>query len=530
MKEKIIRAFDTVLAANRNGERRNLLITDGNAEFLDNVECILHSWAIQKGMNLVELDERDFSWLPKIQTRELFFKLNQPNTVLVIKNYLTVNFHGVNENTPRNFLRDVVMNRHYGCGNDSVPSDELPNLSFVIALNDLSRMRWIKGEHACFTVIHEDDGKKLWTNTSYCRPDSKMHPVVSAVNKVNYFVSEDYSALCFDVGIAFGEQALKRRIAFYTADERAEIIHKYLENNLPDFSDKVDCLILKAEAYKEERFVLDGTKLKKILPNLRVIYCVESFEFSDISDDIYVLDPFEIGELCFFLAQEGDVDSANMCVHDLWAIDRKWARFFREVASDYYRKPEDHAEFEVDSAVYSPTGIDRLFHIYLMGWYHSGVGSFEERDRVIVTKHKNFDKALDLLSVRFKNCSVDEVASKLYLDLEHLKKDIKPDYLRFAQVLEESEKLCPGVLNKMRDNGWIAEEYGNFFPIRTCNMCGRTFDYFDHEENVSFDHFMGYGSSYDMRRIKLNLCCKCFDNILDWMLPQCKHDPMIDYN
>ena len=106
-------AFEDMLVANNSGEVRNLVITDGNAEFLDDALYALRSWALNKGVNLVELDEKDDSWLPEIQSHELFYKLNQPNTVLLIKNYATVTYMRGDENTPRNFLRDAVMNRHF---------------------------------------------------------------------------------------------------------------------------------------------------------------------------------------------------------------------------------------------------------------------------------------------------------------------------------------------------------------------------------------------------------------------------------
>lgn len=47
------------------------------------------------------------------------------------------------------------MNRHYGCGNDFVPSDELPNLLFAVAFNDLSEMYWEEKEFSHFTIIHK---------------------------------------------------------------------------------------------------------------------------------------------------------------------------------------------------------------------------------------------------------------------------------------------------------------------------------------------------------------------------------------
>ena len=212
MKERFESAFNEILAANKNGEVRNLLITDSNAEFLDDALYALRSWVVKNNINLVELDERDSSWLPEIQSRELFDKLNQPNTVLMIKNYATERFHSFDENTPRNFLRDIVMNRHYGCGNDFVPSDELPNLLFAVVINDLSEMKWRQDEYELFDVIHGDDTKRLWTNTKFRLMSSKMHPVMSRVNKPVYFVSEDEATLCFDVGNAFGIHRLRRPI------------------------------------------------------------------------------------------------------------------------------------------------------------------------------------------------------------------------------------------------------------------------------------------------------------------------------
>lgn len=60
---------------------------------------------------------------------------------------------------------------------------------------------------------------------------------------------------------------------------------------------------------------------------------------------------------------------------------------------------------------------------------------------------------------------------------------------------------------------------------KVCNMCGKTFDFWDEMENLCFDNHIGFGSSYDLHHMKLNLCCQCFDKIIDWILPQCKYNP-----
>ena len=105
--------------------------------------------------------------------------------------------------------------------------------------------------------------------------------------------------------------------------------------------------------------------------------------------------------------------------------------------------------------MYKPTGMDHLFHIYLLGWYHAGDDFSNEEDKVYVSAHKDFDKAIDLLPIRFQNCSIDEIAYKLYWDHMYVKRDEKPDYEQLVAVFEEAEGLVPGTGAKMRENGWL---------------------------------------------------------------------------
>ena len=458
MKERFESAFNEILAVNKNGEVRNLLITDGNTEFLDDACYTLRRWAFNKGMNLVELDEKDDSWLAEIQSRELYSKLNQPKTILLIKNYATVTYKRSDDNTPRNFLRDAVMNRHYGCGNDFVPSDDLPNLMFVVVINDLSEMKWRSEEYMMFSVIHEDNTKNVWLNKEFTLVSSKMHPVMSAVNKVKFWVSDDETTLCLDAGDAFRGLRLKHPIRSLrpTMEDKTEVLHTYIESNLPEFYEKVICLIIKMERFGgNEPVVINGPRLRKSFPQLGTVCCKDNFEIAEIDDEMYILDPFDLGEMSFYLALDGDIPMANTFVRDLWALDFAWAKFFREVARDYYRKPEDHLTSNSESAVHNWTGMDHLFHIYLLGWYHSGDDFFNEEDKVYVRAHKNFDKALDLLTIRFQNCGIDKVAEKLYWDYRHMENDETPDYELFSKVLREAESLVPGVLAKVYNEGVI---------------------------------------------------------------------------
>lgn len=456
MKERFEDAFNDILAENRKGEIRNLLITDNNAEFLDDAIFALHSWATKNGMNLVELDGRDSSWVPKIQSRELFCKLNQPNTVLLIKNYATVSCMR-RDNTSEIFLQNAVKNRNYTCGIDFKTS-KLPNLMFVVVINDLAEMTWGKDEYMTFSIIHQDDTKKVWTNKNIIFVSSRMYPVMSAANKVKFSVSDDETSLCLDIGEVFRGVRLRHPIADRrpTMEYKLEMIHTYIESNLPEFNEHVNCLILKMGRFgDDEHFIIDGIRLKKSFPNLGTICCKDNIKISDIDDDVCILDPFDIGEMCFNLAQDGDVALANTFVRDLWALDIKWARFFNEVAKDYYRWTEDNAEGDSDS---NCSGMDHLFHIYLLGWYHTGDDLLCDKDKVYVSKHKNIDKALDLLPVRFKNCSVDEVANKLYLDFKHIDNDDHAEYHNFSKILSETERLFPGVKAKMCEKGNFNED------------------------------------------------------------------------
>ena len=461
MRERFFTAFEEVLAANKGGEVKNLLITDTSAEFRDEALYQLRRWVFDRGYNLVELDEKDDSWLDLIQSRELFEKLNQPNTVLLIRNYATVLWGG-GENTPCNFLRDAVMNRHYGCGNDFVSSDELPNLLFVVALNDLSLMYWREEEYALFKVMHEKEYEKLWVNTRVCYPATQMHPVMSRVNKVVYQISADGKNLSFKVSDAFlglPRRPLRRNSVY---DEvmhlREECIHRHLEKNCLDFYDQVENLILKGRFIREDdEYKLDAARLLAVFPNLKCVCCHDSIVIENAPHTLRVFDPFELGEQSFELAKVKDFKEATRYFRMLWALDSKWAKFWREVAKDFNRKPEDHPEFDPNGTMVHD-GMDDLFRIYLLGWYSPF--PIEEEEKIYVKKHKNFQKAIELLPIRFQNCSLHEVSEKLYWDLQYVEDAKYPDFDSFFKVLVETELLFPGAAEGIYKDGWI--DYDNY--------------------------------------------------------------------
>lgn len=63
----------------------------------------------------------------------------------------------------------------------------------------------------------------------------------------------------------------------------------------------------------------------------------------------------------------------------------------------------------------------------------------------------------------------------------------------------------------------------------TCNMCAKDFNEFDRQENLGFHNHLGYGSIHDEEVIDLDICCECFDKMMDeYILPKCKIQPFIE--
>lgn len=64
--------------------------------------------------------------------------------------------------------------------------------------------------------------------------------------------------------------------------------------------------------------------------------------------------------------------------------------------------------------------------------------------------------------------------------------------------------------------------------MKQCSMCGKEFDIFDKQLGFTFDKYIGYGSIHDMDRVKLNLCCECFDKLIDILNPICCHEVIVE--
>lgn len=60
-----------------------------------------------------------------------------------------------------------------------------------------------------------------------------------------------------------------------------------------------------------------------------------------------------------------------------------------------------------------------------------------------------------------------------------------------------------------------------------CTRCGRQFDFFDAQEAYGFDYYIGYGSAHDGSHVKADLCCDCFDELLDSLIKESKTTPVL---
>lgn len=48
-----------------------------------------------------------------------------------------------------------------------------------------------------------------------------------------------------------------------------------------------------------------------------------------------------------------------------------------------------------------------------------------------------------------------------------------------------------------------------------CNLCGRKMDEFDVNQHFFMQKIIGYGSKYDGDDLRVRLCSKCMDDLID---------------
>lgn len=55
-----------------------------------------------------------------------------------------------------------------------------------------------------------------------------------------------------------------------------------------------------------------------------------------------------------------------------------------------------------------------------------------------------------------------------------------------------------------------------------CNVCGKTLDIWDLQEDFTIRRHLGYGTKHDGDRLHIQLCCECMEKLID----QCRVSPI----
>ena len=156
--KKVRNVLKKTLALNtKKGTVCNVMFRGESSCFRTRLRTFLQKWVEEKGFFLVVLSEDELDWTPKIQSRELFEEMSRPNTVVLVEQYATALW--ACEDNPHNFLRAIARERIYGCGNGWCPDDDLPNVLFLVAINDVAKLHWDARERATFCVWGERDLK-----------------------------------------------------------------------------------------------------------------------------------------------------------------------------------------------------------------------------------------------------------------------------------------------------------------------------------------------------------------------------------
>lgn len=62
--------------------------------------------------------------------------------------------------------------------------------------------------------------------------------------------------------------------------------------------------------------------------------------------------------------------------------------------------------------------------------------------------------------------------------------------------------------------------------LTRCNVCGQLFTDLDEKEHIGLHSKIGYGSKHDGDIIDLDICCSCFDNLIDKLASRCMINPI----
>lgn len=61
---------------------------------------------------------------------------------------------------------------------------------------------------------------------------------------------------------------------------------------------------------------------------------------------------------------------------------------------------------------------------------------------------------------------------------------------------------------------------------RVCNLCGKEFDVWDEQQDFVISKDIGYGSKFDGSHMRLDMCCDCFDILMDAVIQKCVISPI----
>lgn len=63
--------------------------------------------------------------------------------------------------------------------------------------------------------------------------------------------------------------------------------------------------------------------------------------------------------------------------------------------------------------------------------------------------------------------------------------------------------------------------------ITRCNVCGNSIEQvFENQMIVSLHERIGYGCKYDGNTFDLDICCNCFDKLIDGFVEKCVINPI----
>lgn len=80
--------------------------------------------------------------------------------------------------------------------------------------------------------------------------------------------------------------------------------------------------------------------------------------------------------------------------------------------------------------------------------------------------------------------------------------------------------LIPTLYNRRKEDIDMAKQI-------VCNVCGKQIDQiFEDQMVVSIHDGIGYGSKYDGYTFDLDICCDCFDKLIDGFREKCAINPI----